>query len=189
LKDISGAYPIIRAGGTTQNRATWNSSQTTALIQRFGSNPDQPSALTIGPAWLESFKTFPAGTKYIYGLNFYDGAAGLVQTVAEAVPAFTELGKSLYAFEIGNEVNSWAGTSRRPANYTTQSYVDQWLEYAVAIVKGTNATQKRLFQAAAFTAPRHWGNTSDWNVESILRLGIGEGGMVKTVADHEVCFL
>ncbi|KAK6077438.1 glycoside hydrolase family 79 protein [Seiridium cupressi] len=106
LADISGAYPIIRAGGTTQNRATFVANQTQALIQKFSSSDaDQPSSLTIGPTWVESFQQFPEGIKYIYGLNFYDGEVGLDQTVLEATSAFEGLGNSLYAFEIGNEVD------------------------------------------------------------------------------------
>jgi hypothetical protein len=106
LADISGAYPIIRAGGTTQNRATYIANQTQALIEKFSvSSPDQPSSLSIGPSWMESFQQLPKGTKYIYGLNFYDGDAGMNQTVLEATNAFQGLGDNLYAFEIGNEVD------------------------------------------------------------------------------------
>lgn len=107
LKDISGSFPIIRAGGSTQNRAVYYPNQTEALNETF-TNPgdDQPSALTIGPAWLESFQQFPNGTQYIYGLNFYNGSSGLDQTVLEAIPAVKDIGTALYAFEIGNEVDS-----------------------------------------------------------------------------------
>ncbi|KAH8650916.1 hypothetical protein BGZ60DRAFT_508900 [Tricladium varicosporioides] len=185
LKDISGAYPIVRAGGTTQNRAVWVQNQTVALIQKFGSNPDQPSSLSIGPLWLESFKTFPKGIQYIFGLSFYDGDYGLQQTLLEAIPAVKELGSSLYAFEIGNEVDGWPGGSRRPANYTVQSYVDQWLMFAKAIGNATNTQGQPLFQAAAFEAPRHLGDTSLWNAESILRDGIAKTGLVKTISDHD----
>jgi hypothetical protein len=114
LFDISGAHPIIRAGGSTQNRCLYKSNQTVALIQRFSaSSPDQPAALTIGPAWLESFQTFPKGTKYIYGLNFYDGDVGIQETLDEAIPAYAALGDSIYAFEIGNEVDGMFHFSKR----------------------------------------------------------------------------
>ena len=111
LAQISGAYPIIRAGGSTQNRAVYVANQTEALNQTF-SNPgdDQPSALTIGPKWFESFQQFPKGTQYIYGLNFFDGEDGLDQTVLQAAAAFKAVGEDIYAFEIGNEVDGqWQG--------------------------------------------------------------------------------
>ncbi|KAI3400110.1 hypothetical protein diail_4340 [Diaporthe ilicicola] len=185
LGDLAGSYPIIRAGGTSQNRATYLPNQTEALIAKFSTpGADQPSSLTVGPAWFESFKQFPNGTRYIYGLNFYDGEEGKAQTVLQAGAAYRGIGKALYAFEIGNEVNAWPGGSRRPANYTTQSYVDQWTEYAEAI--GEDELQP-LFQGCAFTAPRDIdpGNTSVWNIESVLRLGMARSGRLKTVADHD----
>lgn len=57
----------------------------------------------MGPKWLESFKTFPNGTRYIYGLNFIEGDVGVEQDVLQASSAVESLGESLYAFEIGNE--------------------------------------------------------------------------------------
>lgn len=186
LKDISGAYPIIRAGGTTQNRAIWVQNQTVALIETFSpSSPDQPSSLTIGPSWLESFKTFPTGTQYIFGLSFQDGTAGLDQVLLEAIPTVAELGSSLYAFEIGNEVNGFPG-GRRPASYTVQDYVTQWLQYAVTIENSTGTQGKTLFQAAAFEAPENYltSNTS-WNARTILQDGIAKTGLVKTISEHD----
>lgn len=106
LRDIAGSYPMIRAGGTTQNRNTYLPNQTEALIARFSTpGADQPASLTVGPAWFESFQQFPNGTQYIYGLNFYDGEEGKEQAVLQAGAAYRGIGKALYGFEIGNEVN------------------------------------------------------------------------------------
>ncbi|KAK2615776.1 hypothetical protein N8I77_002504 [Diaporthe amygdali] len=192
LGDLAGSYPIIRAGGTTQNRATYIANQTEALIARYSTpGADQPASLTVGPSWFESFQQFPNGTQYIYGLNFFDGTEGKAQTVLQAGAAYHGIGKNLYGFEIGNEVNGWPGSSRRPANYTTQSYVDQWTEYADAIGKDAlgedDAKLQPLFQGCAFTAPRNiqFGNNSIWSVESVLRLGMARSGRLKTVADHD----
>lgn len=87
LGGIAGSYPIIRAGGTTQNRATYLANQTEALRARFSTpGADQPSLLTVGPAWFESFQQFPKGTRYIYGLNFYDGEEGKRKLCSKPVP-------------------------------------------------------------------------------------------------------
>ncbi|PQE27103.1 beta-glucuronidase protein [Rutstroemia sp. NJR-2017a WRK4] len=186
LFSLSGAHPLIRAGGTTANRAIWVQNQTAAIIATFSpSSPDQPSALTIGPKFMESFHTFPSGTKYIFGLNFGDGDAGLDQTVLEAAGPVGSLGDSLYAFEIGNEVDGWPGGSRRPANWTVQAYVTQFLQYATAI--DSSVPNHSLYQAGAFEAPRALSNPNHtlWNAESILYDGIARTGMVKTIAEHD----
>lgn len=191
LADISGAYPIIRAGGSTQNRAIWVQNQTLAIVPTYATpGADQPSALTIGPAWLEAFQQFPKGTKYIFGLSFQDGAAGLNQTLLEAIPSFKTLGESLYAYEIGNEVDGFPG-GRRPANWTVQDYVDQWLQYAEAISEeaigeSLDAKVEPLFQAGAFEAPRHLNNASYFTAQSVIEDGIAKTGKAKTVSEHDV---
>ncbi|KAF2118086.1 glycoside hydrolase superfamily [Lophiotrema nucula] len=187
LEDISGALPIIRAGGTTSNRATYYPNQTDGviLIYNHGTWEDQPDAMSIGPNWHQSFRQFPKGTKYIYNLNFYDGQAGLKQTVLEASAAWDALGESIYAFEIGNEPNGWAGTSRRPANWTRQDYVAQWKQFAKAIAANTSLPEPR-FQGCAFTAPRNLSRSPVvWNVANVLQDGLAEGGYLATVADHD----
>lgn len=113
IKDISGVYPVFRVGGSTQNRATFNASQEQGIILKFKKpTDDQPSALTIGPRWMESFQQFPKGTRYIYGLSFYNahdrligGRDGINETVTEAKLAYDGIKDDLYAFEIGNEVD------------------------------------------------------------------------------------
>lgn len=68
LFDISGAYPIFRVGGSTQNSAVYYPNQTVAIIDPFDSvASDQPSKSMLGPAWMQSFRQFPKGTRYIYG--------------------------------------------------------------------------------------------------------------------------
>ncbi|KAJ0416567.1 hypothetical protein BJY00DRAFT_326196 [Aspergillus carlsbadensis] len=193
LHDVSGAYPIIRAGGTTSNRAVFVANQSEALIEKFSSSDsDQPKSLSIGPAWTEAFQQFPKGTKYIYGLNFNDGESGLEQTVLEAAAAYKAIGGDIYAFEIGNEVDGFQCSSRRSCSWTIASYADQFKKYAAAIVNqslgdGAKHGKEPLFQGCAFQAPRHLGfnETPFWNVENALERGMDSTGMLKTVADHD----
>ena len=118
FEDISGSLPIIRAGGTTANRAVYYSDQTEGIINSYSGGRlwlDQPTSTTLGPAFFESFQQFPTGTQYIYNVNFYNGSTGFTegssgfdQTVLEANAAWDALGESIAAFEIGNEVNGRA---------------------------------------------------------------------------------
>ncbi|KAF4626665.1 hypothetical protein G7Y89_g11487 [Cudoniella acicularis] len=189
LQNLSGAYPIIRAGGTTSNRAIFVANQSASLIEAFSaSSPDQPSSLSIGPTWIQSFQQFPKGTKYIYGLNFGDGDVGLQQTILEATNAFNGLGTSLESFEIGNEVDGYHFS--RMAN--SIFLLTFWKQYAAAIADTAigatlDSSLEPLFQACAFEAPRHLGYnaTPFWNVENALKFGIASTGKAKTVADHD----
>ncbi|PIG83921.1 putative glycoside hydrolase family 79 protein [Aspergillus arachidicola] len=194
LYDISGAYPIIRVGGSTQNAGVYYPNQTEAIIAPFSSvAADQPSHSFIGPSWFESFRQFPNGTQYIYGLNFFNPVnetylevgGGLDQCVLEAHAAHEAMGDSLYAFEIGNEVDGWGNDTHRPGDWTIQSYVDQWNEYASAISRNlTGKDAVKLFQGCAFQAPRHLDGRTDWNVQNAELDGMGPD-KTKAVADHE----
>ncbi|KAI0406616.1 hypothetical protein F4802DRAFT_606064 [Xylaria palmicola] len=194
LYDVSGAYPIIRVGGSTQNSAVYYPNQSEALIAPFSSPAaDQPSRSMLGPAFLQSFQQLPAGTKYIYGLNFFnpvnetlfDVGDGLAQSVLEANAVYDALGDSLYTFEIGNEVDGWAGGKRRDADWTIDAYVEQWNQYATAISQNlTGKDAARLFQGCAFQAPRHLENRTRWNVENAVLDGM-RSDKAKTIADHE----
>ncbi|PMD16271.1 glycoside hydrolase family 79 protein [Hyaloscypha hepaticicola] len=194
LYDISGAYPIFRVGGSTQNSAVYYPTQAEAIIDPFSSvAADQPSKTMLGPKWFESFHQFPKGTQYIYGLNFFNPVNetlfsvgnGLEQCVLEAHAAYASLGNSLYAFEIGNEVNGWPGTERRLANWTLQDYVTQWNQYATAISQNlTSMDSVRLFQGCAFEAPRDIVTRTSWNVQNAELDGMSRN-KAKTVSDHE----
>ncbi|KAI1431874.1 hypothetical protein GGR50DRAFT_35531 [Xylaria sp. CBS 124048] len=142
---------------------------------------------------MQSFKHFPRGTRFIYGLNFFNEVNetlfnvghGLDQCLLEAHTAYTALGDSLYAFEIGNEVDGWPGSSRRPATWTVQDYVAQWNQYATAISRNiTGIYAMRVFQGCAFGAPRKIAETA-WNVHTAEVHGMGPE-KAKTASDHNV---
>ncbi|KAI8628284.1 glycoside hydrolase family 79 protein [Xylariaceae sp. FL1651] len=193
LHDISGAYPIFRVGGGTQNSAVYYPGQAEAIIDPFNSPAsDQPSKSMLGPAFMQSFRQLPTGTQYIYGLNFFnqvnetlfDVGDGLAQCVLEAHAAYTALGDSLYAFEIGNEVDGWPVGSRRPSSWTVQDYVTQWNQYATAISQNlTGVDAMRLFQGCAFEGPRNISRGA-WNVQNAELDGMGPD-KAKTIADHD----
>jgi hypothetical protein len=79
----------------------------------------------------------------------------------------------------------WPGGSRRSSNWTIQSYVEQWNQYATAISQNlTGMDAMQLFQGCAFEAPRHVGNRTYWNVQNAELDGMGPD-KAKTVSDHE----
>lgn len=80
----------------------------------------------------------------------------------------------------------WPGGSRRPVDWTIQSYVDQWSQYATAISQNlTDVDAMQLFQGAAFEAPRKIGNRTYWNVQNAELDGM-HSNKAKTISDHEV---
>jgi hypothetical protein len=106
LRDISGELPYVRIGGTPQDIVQWNPNQQEGQIAVWPDNDlnQNPTSLSLGPAFVESFGGFPKDIKYIFGLTFGSvNASGLQNTLMEAKAVFDALQENLYAFEIGNE--------------------------------------------------------------------------------------
>ncbi|KAH7001776.1 hypothetical protein B0J12DRAFT_733930 [Macrophomina phaseolina] len=61
---VTGSYPIVRVGGSTQNHATWVQNQTEAIVLNFlDLSADQPDNVTLGPAFLELY-AFEIGNEF-----------------------------------------------------------------------------------------------------------------------------
>jgi hypothetical protein len=104
LKDVTGSAVPIRIGGTTANHGIWTPNQKEAIIQNFAvPGADQPANVTWGPAYLESFKTFPNDTRYTVGVTFDRNLTGQEASVSEARAFYEGIGSDLYTIEVGNE--------------------------------------------------------------------------------------
>jgi hypothetical protein len=139
---FSGSKPHIRVGGSTQDVAQFVESQKEgAILTYVGSRPDQPKNLTFGPAFFESYQTWP-GTSFVHGFNFNYNSTSDRQALVASVPY---LCKSLYMYnhlaglEMGNEADLYPVVIphvpvglrplTRPAAWKEPDYVAQWLNY------------------------------------------------------------
>lgn len=135
LGDVMGTNPYIRVGGNTQDYALFSGSQKEALIGTVDPkrSPDYPTTITTGPAYFESYNTWP-GFKYSHGLNLGLGgnrSAGW-QTLVETVPLACKTLRNgkLYTWEYGNEPDLYGISAQgavRPSSWNESSYVWQWL--------------------------------------------------------------
>ncbi|KAK4561080.1 hypothetical protein LTR86_005035 [Recurvomyces mirabilis] len=139
LGNLTGTKPYIRVGGNTQDYAVFDSTLDQALVGIVdpAKSPDYPTTITIGPAYFESYLTWP-GTKYIHGFNLGRNStaarAGLINSVPYACKAL-EHDRLLY-WELGNEPDLFKTSAQgpvRPSNWTEQDYVDEWLHWSRAI--------------------------------------------------------
>ena len=65
-----------------------------------------PTNVSIGDSFWQSFQILPEGIKYLYGLTFPStliSELGIANTVAEAKAVLYALWNRIYALEIGNE--------------------------------------------------------------------------------------
>jgi hypothetical protein len=97
-KDLTGVWPPIRIGGTTQDRASYDGSTSAYVVYSVASPADAPSTLTFGPKFLTLANTY--GGTVVMGLN--RGKNRLTNTVDVAKVAVSEM-SNLLAIELGNE--------------------------------------------------------------------------------------
>ncbi|KAI1766682.1 glycoside hydrolase family 79 protein [Hypoxylon sp. FL1150] len=140
LGSLAGIKPYIRVGGNTQDYAIYNPELTIAINGTYNDtrSPDYPTTIEIGPAYFESYSTWPH-VRYSHGFNLggnHDDRQWetLLETTAIACKT---LGKDkLYMWEYGNEPDLYATSSQgpvRPSNYNESDYVAEWLNGTRAI--------------------------------------------------------
>ncbi|KAK2032535.1 glycoside hydrolase family 79 protein [Colletotrichum zoysiae] len=104
FKDLTGTWPPIRIGGTTQDRAVYDASTSAYVVYSVKDARDAPKALTFGPNFIKLAATY-AGNVTL-GLN--RGKNNMNNTIAAGKVAVREMA-NLYAIELGNEPEYWAG--------------------------------------------------------------------------------
>lgn len=138
IAQYSGAKPYVRVGGSSQDNAYYVASQEQGTILTFATpDADQPANLTFGPAFFESYHTWP-NTTFVHGFNLKaNSTADREAVIEEAKVACRSLQGQLLAWQLGNEPDGYSsglgGPSARPAGWSESDYVNEWLNQTRAI--------------------------------------------------------
>ncbi|KAK3676006.1 hypothetical protein LTR78_004198 [Recurvomyces mirabilis] len=138
IKTYSGSKPYIRVGGSSQDNALFVPTQTEGAILTFASaTADQPSNLTYGPNFFQSYHTWPQ-TTFVHGLNLKYNTTAAHQALLDSIPyACASLRGQLLAWELGNEADLYAAflgsAESRPASCNEAAYVSEWLNLTRSI--------------------------------------------------------
>lgn len=89
---------------------------------------DYPYIVYIGPSFFESYSTWP-NTRFIHGFNLAKNSSEALKSLLDTVPLVCQAlqGGKLASWELGNEPDLYKTSQVRPANWTEQDYVDEWL--------------------------------------------------------------
>jgi hypothetical protein len=168
---LTGAWPPIRIGGTTQDRASFDAKSSAYVVYSVASPADAPKVLTFGPKFMTLAGTYPGSV--VVGLN--RGKNNLPNTIEAAKAAVGEV-KNLLAIELGNEpecetdilrVEGWNGADRS-ADYpkdgqpigqgTWNQATDAASQNNWAVSLGTAVGRKSIIQAGnRLENPATWG--------------------------------
>ncbi|KAL4940004.1 hypothetical protein BDV06DRAFT_230689 [Aspergillus oleicola] len=100
FRDLTGVWPPLRIGGTTQDRATYDASSTEAVTYSVDDPADAPLTLTYGPPFISQAAEYEGSVTL--GLN--RRLNNIENTIGAATLAVSEIG-NLLAIELGNEPN------------------------------------------------------------------------------------
>ncbi|KAJ5701834.1 hypothetical protein N7488_009382 [Penicillium malachiteum] len=171
LHHKTGAYPQIRVGGTSADRAIYNASQTESILLSAEYDNGIPLEVYIGPHYSKDLKVFLSNA--------------LENALAEARVALGHIRENLVAFEVGNEPDLYPGEVR-PLNSSTADYVQEWTSFADAIsnqvLKGNSygLDYLKIFQALTLVYKGDGFSTAE-----AFKDGIDMTGHVKTVSLHQ----
>lgn len=138
IAHYSGSKPYVRVGGSSQDNAYFVASQKEATVLTFATpNADQPANLTFGPAFFESYHTWP-NTTFVHGFNLKANTTGYRDAVIESAQiACRSLRGQLLAWQLGNEPDGYnyglGEPVARPEGYNETDYVSEWLNLTRAI--------------------------------------------------------
>ncbi|KAH6672212.1 hypothetical protein B0J14DRAFT_483414 [Halenospora varia] len=142
LQALTGIWPPIRIGGTTQDRATYDAASSAYVVYTVAAPTDAPAALTFGPSFMTLANTYP-GT-VVVGLN--RGHDDITNTIAAAKVAKSRM-SNLRAIELGNEPE---------CNWTPA--IDAASQNKWTVTVGQALGTKNIIQAGnSNSAPPTWG--------------------------------
>ncbi|KAJ2893369.1 Beta-glucuronidase [Zalerion maritima] len=151
-KDLTGVWPHIRSGGTTQDRALFDPDTDAYVVYYVADPADAPASLTFGPNYMELASEYPG--EVTIGLN--RGKNQIDNTIAAAQSAVDQMG-NLYAIELGNEPEYYSGV-QPIASGTWNPSVDSAIQNNWDIIVGEALGMTNIIQAGN-SLPSSWSST------------------------------
>ncbi|KAL2788516.1 hypothetical protein BJX66DRAFT_352655 [Aspergillus keveii] len=170
LKDLTGVWPPMRIGGTTQDRATYDASSPDAVTYTVADPDDAPSTLTYGPSFISLAADYSGSV--VLGLN--RRLNDIANTISAAELAVEQM-SNLKAIELGNEPNFFSSSDpiANGASWTAAADYASQVSWQDAVCGNLSVTE--LISAGVYfgTSPM-----------SIQGLGEVEGDANEYVAEY-----
>ncbi|KAK6062787.1 hypothetical protein SCUP234_12924 [Seiridium cupressi] len=153
FQSLTGTWPPIRIGGTTQDRAQYDPATPAYVVYTVASAADAPTTLTFGSSFMTLANTYK-GT-VVVGLN--RGANNITNTIAAAKVAVSGI-TNLLAIELGNEPEYYASAGQPITSGGWSPAIDAASQNNWDILVGTAVDKKPIIQAGnSNDAPPTWG--------------------------------
>ncbi|KAI1774478.1 glycoside hydrolase family 79 protein [Hypoxylon cercidicola] len=152
-RDLTGVWPPIRIGGTTQDRAQYDSATSAYVVYSVSNPADAPASLSFGSQFLTLAGSYAGSV--VVGLN--RGKNNIQNTIAAAKIAVSEV-KNLLAIELGNEPEYYSRNGQPIASGGWSPAIDAASQNNWDISVGSAVNKKPIIQAGnSNDSPPNWG--------------------------------
>ncbi|KAI0828774.1 glycoside hydrolase family 79 protein [Hypoxylon sp. FL0890] len=188
-KDLTGLWPPIRIGGTTQDRAQYDPTTSAYVVYSVSNPADAPASLTFGSNFLTLAGTY--GGSVVVGLN--RGKNKIQNTIDAAKFAVSKV-KNLLAIELGNEPEYYSRNGQPIASGSWTPAIDAASQNNWAISVGKAVNKEQIIQAGnSNDSPPEWGAaeliaTENATVKQYVKTYAHHnypGGSVNSLMSHE----
>ncbi|KAJ4424403.1 hypothetical protein N0V82_000924 [Gnomoniopsis sp. IMI 355080] len=151
---LTGTWPPIRIGGTTQDRAQYDPTTPDYVVYTVASAADAPDSLTFGSSFMTLAGEYDGSV--VLGLN--RGKNNISNTIAAAKVGVSEM-SNLLAIELGNEPEYWASAGQPiTSGITWNPAADAASQNNWDIQVGSALGKTNIIQAGnSNSAPPTWG--------------------------------
>ncbi|OJI95828.1 hypothetical protein ASPVEDRAFT_48145 [Aspergillus versicolor CBS 583.65] len=173
LKDLSGTWPPMRIGGTTQDRATYDASSPDAVTYSVDDPADAPETLTFGPSFMTLASEYAGSV--VLGLN--RRLNNIENTISAASLAVSEMG-NLNAIELGNEPNFFGDSDpiANGASWTAEADYASQVQWQDAVCGNLSATE--IISAGVYFG------TSPMSIQELIQEEGDANSYVKDYCSH-----
>ncbi|KAI2643579.1 hypothetical protein GGS21DRAFT_24609 [Xylaria nigripes] len=152
-KDLTGIWPPIRIGGTTQDRAQYDGTTSAYVIYTVSDPADAPANLTFGSKFMTLAGTY-AGSVVI-GLN---RARDKIENTIEAAKVAVGEMSNLLAIELGNEPEYYPSDGQPIADGEWNPSIDAASQNSWDVTLGSALKKRDIIQAGnSNNSPPEWG--------------------------------
>ncbi|KAI1822737.1 glycoside hydrolase family 79 protein [Xylaria intraflava] len=152
-KDLTGVWPPIRIGGTTQDRALYDATTSAYVVYTVADPADAPASLTFGSSFMTLAGKYAGSV--VVGLN--RGKNNIQNTVDAAKVALSGV-TNLLAIELGNEPEAYVANGQPIAAGGWNPSIDAASQNNWDITVGSVLNQREIIQAGnSNSSPREWG--------------------------------
>jgi hypothetical protein len=152
---------VLRLGGNTSDYGFWKPTPAATPPPRAKrpfkvGDPPPDLSYAVTPEAVHHLRAFLDSTGWtcLYGINMGTNTTALAAQEAEFVAE--TLGPKLEYFQIGNEVDRFGSTIRDPKNWNADTFVDEWLTFANAILGRVSDAR---FGMPDIASNEHWFST------------------------------